>query len=186
MKLDFLDRLISKGKIFSRAFAWKFNFTYRYIDDLISFNENFHQYLSHIYPKELQIKPTTESDFVTHYLDLTFMRDKCGNISTKLYDKRDDFSFHIVNFPFLSSNIPSSPSYGVYTSQLIRMARGCSQYSDFSARHKTLVERLLSQGYKSNRLSNTFKKFYDRYNDLIGKYNVSLPNLLTHCCLNQD
>ena len=114
---------------------------------------------------------------------LTFMRDKSNNVSTKLYDKRDDFSFHIVNFPFLSSNIPSGPTYGVYTSQLIRYARCCSQYSDFSARHKTLVERLLSQGYKSNRLSNTFKKFYDRYNDLIGKYNVSLPNLLKHCCL---
>ena len=64
---------------------------------------------------------------------------------------------------------------------------GCSQYSDFSARHKTLVERLLSQGYKSNRMSNTFKKFYDRYNELIGKYNVCLPNLLKHCCLlNKD
>ena len=93
------------------------------------------------------------------------------------------FSFQIVNFPFLSSNIPSSPTYGVYTSQLIRYARCCSQYSDFSARHKTLVERLLSQGFKSNRLSNTFKKFYDRHNDLIGKYNVSLPNLLRHCSL---
>ena len=114
---------------------------------------------------------------------MTFMRDKDDKISTKLYDKRDDFSFQIVNFPFLSSNIPSSPTYGVYTSQLIRYARCCSQYSDFSARHKTLVERLLSQGFKSNRLSNTFKKFYDRHNDLIGKYNVSLPNLLRHCSL---
>ena len=182
---EFLDGLISKG---NRKLARKFNFTYRYIDDLISFrNKNFQQHLSTIYPKELQIKPTTQSDFVTHYLDLTFMRDKSNNVSTKLYDKRDDFSFHIVNFPFLSSNIPSGPTYGVYTSQLIRYARCCSQYSDFSARHKTLVERLLSQGYKSNRLSNTFKKFYDRYNELIGKYNVSLPNLLKHCCLlNKD
>jgi len=178
---EFLDKLISKGK---RNLARQFNLTYRYIDDLISFgNKNFHQYLSQIYPKELQIKPTNESDFVTHYLDLTFMRDKDDKISTKLYDKRDDFSFQIVNFPFLSSNIPSSPTYGVYTSQLIRYARCCSQYSDFSARHKTLVERLLSQGFKSNRLSNTFKKFYDRHNDLIGKYNVSLPNLLRHCSL---
>ena len=54
------------------------------------------------------------------YLDLTFIMDSGGKLSTRLYDKRDDFDFHIVNFPFLSSNIPSGPSYGVYISQLIR------------------------------------------------------------------
>ena len=32
---------------------------------------------------------------------------------TYIYDKRDDFNFHITNFPFLRSNIPSSPAYGV-------------------------------------------------------------------------
>ena len=36
------------------------------------------------------------------------------------YDKHDDFDFHIVNFPYLSSNIPESPAYGVFFSQLIR------------------------------------------------------------------
>ena len=40
--------------------------------------------------------------------------DSGGKLSTRLYDKRDDFDFHIVNVPFLSSNIPSGPSYGVY------------------------------------------------------------------------
>ena len=96
---EYLDRLLSKG---NRTLARKFNFTYRYIDNLISFrNKNFQKYLSKIYAKELQIKPTAQSDFVTHYLDLTFMKDKSNNVSTKLYDKRDDFSFDIVNFPFL-------------------------------------------------------------------------------------
>ena len=65
------------------------------------------------------------------------------------------FGFHIVNFPFMSSNIPSAPGYGVY-------ARCCSNYSDFLPRHRALVTRLLSQGYKVNCLSNTFKKFYGR------------------------
>ena len=54
--------------------------------------------------------------------------DSGGKLSSRLYDKRDDFDFHIVNFPFLSSNIPSGPSYGVYISQLIRYARCCSHY----------------------------------------------------------
>ena len=92
------------------------------------------------------------------------------NIKTKLYDKRDAFGFHIVNFPFMSSNIPSAPAYGVYASQLVRYARCCSNYSDFLMRHRALVKRLLSQGYKVNRLSNTFKKLYGRHTDLVGQY----------------
>ena len=121
-------------------------------------------------PKEPTISETTESTSVASYLDLLFIRDNRNNITTKLFDKRDMFGFHIVNFPFMSSNIPSAPAYGVYASQLIRYARCCSNYSDFLPRHRALVTRLLSQGYKVNRLSNTFKKFYGRHTDLVGQY----------------
>ena len=107
-------------------------------------------------------------------LDLLFIRDNSNNITTKLDDKRDTFGFHIVNFPFMSSNIPSAPVYGVYASQLIRYARCCPNYSDFLSRHRALVTRLLSQGYKVNRLSNTFKKFYGRHTDLSGQYKKSV------------
>ena len=103
-------------------------------------------------------------------LDLLFIRDKSNNITTKLYDKHDTFGFHIVNFPFMSSNIPSAPAYGVYGSQLIHYACCCSNYSDFLLHHRALVTRHLSQGYKVNHLSNTFKKFYGRHTDLVGQY----------------
>ena len=153
-------------------FTYEFvDFDIRYIDDLISFNnKRFKEFISDIYPKELTISETTESTSVASYLDLLFMRDRSNNITTKLYDKRDAFGFHIVNFPFMSSNIPSAPAYGVYASQLVRYARCCSNYSDFLIRHRALVKRLLSQGYKVNRLSNTFKKFYGRHIDLVGQY----------------
>ena len=95
-------------------------------------------------------------------------------LSTRPYDKRDDFDFHIVNFPYLSSNIPSGPSYGVYISQLIRYARCCSHYDDFRYHHKCLVDRLLSQGYIALRLEKSFKKSYGRYQDLIEKYQRSV------------
>ncbi len=178
---EFLDQLIRNKK---RYLASKFNLTFRYIDDLISFNNpKFGYYLKDIYPKELEIKPTSVSKHQSHYLDLTFTRDSENILSTKLYDKRDDFPFTIVNFPFLSSNIPSSPAYGVYISQLIRYTRCCSHYDDFNARHKTLIARLVSQGYKKNRLSNSFKKFFDRYSELIGKYSVGLSDILADCGL---
>ena len=97
-------------------------------------------------------------DDLANYLDLTFNIGSNNRFYSKLYDKRDDFEFHIVNFPFLSSNIPSGPSYGVYISQLIRYARYCSYYDDFGYRHKLLVDRLLSQGYEVKRLTNSLKK----------------------------
>ena len=49
-----------------------------------------------------------------------------GIVSSTIYDKRDDFNFEIVNFPFLDGDVPCSPSYVVYISQFIRFARVCS------------------------------------------------------------
>ena len=61
-----------------------------------------------------------------------------GIVSSKIYDKRDDFNSEIVNFPFLDGDVPRSPSYGVYISQLIRFARVCSNVDDFSNRNLNL------------------------------------------------
>ena len=94
---------------------------------------------------QLNVEKTDQSDDLASYLDLTFTIGKDGKLSTKLYDKCDDFDFHIVNFPFLSSNIPSGSSYGVYISQLIRYVKCSSYCDDFRHRHKMLVERLVSQ-----------------------------------------
>ena len=60
--------------------------------------------------KELTISKTTESTSVASYFNLLFTRDRSNNIETKLYDKCDAFGFYIVNFPFMSSNIPSAPA----------------------------------------------------------------------------
>ena len=69
--------------------------------------------LGQMYPPELEIKYTTESNTSASYLDLLLSIGWDGQLDTSLYDKRDDFNFHITNFPFLSSNIPSSPANGV-------------------------------------------------------------------------
>ena len=120
-------------------------FSHFYIDDLIVFNnKKFGDYVKEIYPSQLTVEKANTSDDLANYLDLTFIIESNNRLYTKLYDKRDDFDFHIVNFPFLSSNIPSSPSYGVYISQLLRFARCCSYYDDFGYRDKLLVDRLLS------------------------------------------
>ena len=114
---EFLDNMIKNGH---RRLARSFNLCYRYIDDLIDFNKKkFLDYLKEIYPSQLTVEKASKSDHLADYLDLTFIIDSRGKLSTGLYDKRDDFDFHIVNFPFLSSNMPSGPSYGLYISPLI-------------------------------------------------------------------
>ena len=133
---EFLDNMIRSGH---RRLAMSFNLCYRYIDDLIVVNnKKFLNYLKEIYPSQLIVEKANKSDHLADYLDLTFIMDSGGKLSTRLYDKRDDFDFHIVNFPFLSSKIPSGPSYGVYISQLVRYARCCSHYDDFRYRNQVL------------------------------------------------
>ena len=112
--------------------ARSFNLCYRYIDDLIVFNnKKFLDYLKEIYPSQLTVEKTCKSDHLADYLNLTFIIDSGDQLSTRLYDNRDDFDFHIVNFPFFSSNIPSGPSYGAYILQLMRYARCCSHFRCF-------------------------------------------------------
>ena len=103
-------------------------------------------YLEFIYLRELEIKETTKTAASSSYLDCYLYIDN-EKLTTRLYDKRDDFNLPIVNFPFLSSTIPSAPAYGVYVSQLIRYAIACLNYQDFKERGKVLTARLLSQGY---------------------------------------
>ena len=90
-----------------------------------------------IYPTELQLNKAnssyTEAPFLD--LDLSIMN---GIGSSKIYDKRDDSNFEIVNLAFLDGDVPLSPSYGVYISQLVRIARVCSNDDDF------IFKRLLS------------------------------------------
>ena len=172
---EFMEGLVRDG---NKNMAKSFNFTFRYIDDVLSINNSsFGDYLPLIYPAELEIKDTTESVTSTAYLDLSIEHHN-NKLYTKLYDKRDDFNFPIVNFPYLDSNIPTSPAYGVYISQLIRYARACCDYTDFHLRGKLLTSKLLSQGYSKLRLIATLKKFYGRRHDLIGRYGVSVARMV--------
>ena len=102
---------------------------FRYIDDVLSqSNSKFGDFVDHIYPIELEIKDTNRS---ASYLVLRLEIDSEGRLRTKLNDKRDDFNFPIVNFPFICSKIPATPAYGVHISQLIRYSRACGSYHDF-------------------------------------------------------
>ena len=128
-----------------------------------------------IYPAELQLNKANASDNEAAFLDLSIHND---TVSTKIYDKRDDFDFDIVNFPFLDGDVPRHPSYGVYVSQLICFARASSHVDDFNDRNRFLTAKLLKQGYRYHKLRKAFSKFYRRHFELIEKYHVSLKKLM--------
>ena len=112
---EFIQVLLKKNE---KKPARSFNFTFRYIDDVLSLNNSwFGEFVDRIYPLELKVKDTTYIDKSASYLDLHIEIDSEGRLGTKDYDKRDDFNFLIVNFPFICSNIPAAPAYGVYITQ---------------------------------------------------------------------
>ena len=155
-----------------------FNSTSRYLDDLLNIdNVHFELMVKNIYPAELQLNKANTSDTEAPFLDLNLFITN-GIVSTKNYDKRDDFDFDIVNFPFLDGDVSRRPSYGVYISQLIRFARASSHVSDLNNRNKFLTAKLLTQGYRYHKLRKAFSKFFHRHYELIETYNVSLKKLL--------
>ena len=155
-----------------------FNSTLRYLDDLLNIDNIYvEQMVNRIYPAELQLNKANSSDTEAPFLDLNLSISN-GTVSINIYDKRDDFDFDIVNFPFFDGDVPRRTSYGVYISQLIRFARASSNVSDFSCRNKAFTAKLLKQVYRYHKLRKAVSKFNRRHSELVEKYNVSLRKLL--------
>jgi hypothetical protein len=150
---DFTQGLLKKN---GKKLARSFNITFRYIDDVLSLNNyRFGDFVDRIYPIELEIKDTTDTDRSASYFDLHLEIDSEGRLRTKLYDKRNDFNFPIVNFPFICSNIPAAPAYRVYLSQMIQYSRVCGSYQDFRDRGLLLTRKLLNQRFLSVKLKSS-------------------------------
>ena len=129
-----------------------FKSTSRYQDDLLNIDSPYFEgMVNHIYPPELQLNKANTSDTEAPCLDLHLSISN-GFVSSKIYDKRDDLDFDIVNFPFLDGDVPRSTSYGINISQLIRFARVSSQVADFNARNKSLTAKPLQQGCQYHKL----------------------------------
>ena len=100
--------------MFTTSGTYPWSFVTRIFHVLSENNSRFGDFVARIYPIELEIKDTTDTDRSASYLDVHLEIDCERQLRTKLYDKTDDFNFPIVNFPFICSNIPATPAYGVY------------------------------------------------------------------------
>ena len=153
--------------------------TSRYLDDPLNIDISYFEGMVNlIFPPKLKLnKANTSSDTEAPLLDL-HLSSSNGFVSSKIYDKRDDFDFVIVNFHYLDGDVPRCCSCGVYISQLIRFARVCSHVEDLIARNKCLTAKLFKQGYRYYKLRKAIYKLYRRHYKLISKFNVGSKSLL--------
>ena len=148
------------------------NTTSRYLDDILNIhNVYFDTMVSQTYPLELQLNKANTSNTEAAFLDLHVSISN-DIVSTKIYDKLDDFDFETVKFPIIDRDVPRSTSYGVYISQLIRFARASCHVADFNTRNKHL-----KQGYRYHKQRKTVSKLYRWYYDLISKFQIGLKSL---------
>ena len=138
-----------------------FNSTSWYLDDLLNIDNNFFDSMvNHMYPSELQLNKANVSDTNASFFDLHLSRSD-DFVKTKIYDKRDDVDFDIVNFPFLDYDIPH-PMVFIFLSLIDLL--------ECLVMLMTLI--LVIKGYRYHTLRRAFLKFYWRHFDILSKYNV--------------
>lgn len=119
------------------------------------------------------VNKTNISKCKSNFLDLSISIYQ-GKFVFKLYDKRADYNFQVISYPFLDGNIPKGPTYGVFISQLVRFAHVNSTLNGFLNNAQDLVRKLTNQHFDVAALRNKFKVFVERYFDVWGKYGVQL------------
>jgi len=133
---------------------------FRYQDDCIIFNDEgaFSDIWKEVYPTEMQLEQTNNVCDCT-FLDLAISK-RNGKFFYQSYDKRKDFNFEVINYPHLHSNIPTAPSYGVFTSQLVRFCDVNSLWLHFKNDIQLLINKLVNQYFDPLQLKYRFTQFY--------------------------
>ena len=140
---------------------YAFNTTSRYLEDILNINHvYFDTMVSQICPSGLQLNKDNTSDTGAAFLNL-HLSISYDIVSTKIYDKRDDFDFEFVNFPFLDIDVPRSTSYGVYISQIILLARASSYITDFNTRNKFKLRNFFNKTIGIINFAKAFLNFID-------------------------
>lgn len=167
-ELDFVKRLKDANRfdLFDR-----FQFTIRYIDDLLSLkNPDFDslKYISDdfegvkgIYPVSLSLNRENVSSSEIHFLDCSVFKAH-NEWMTKIYDKREHPPLNSIKdtrYPAFDSFLSSRSKYGVLTGQLHRFWVRCTRKRDFVTRSALCIRMLLQKGYSKSKLTFTLRRF---------------------------
>ena len=176
---EFIDDLIIVGNMDS---ASKLKAMFRYQDDLIVFEDKgvngnffFSDNIYNIYPREMELKCTNPSQNTCTYLDLRISVYQ-GKYNYRSYDKRNDFPFEVINYPYKRSNIPTNPAYGVFTSQLVRLCRINKTANYFKKDILKLVTKFVTQGFDKLKLRQKYLAFCSNYLSEWGRYGIDISD----------
>ena len=145
----------------------------RYVDDLGVINyTSFASRIPEIYPPDLLMERSGNDNKFVNYLDIA-VNIYSHKVTTKMYNKIDDFNFEVVNFTFPHSNISIDIGYNLFYSQLIRYYKICSEVQDFIHSSRNLYRELSLRGYSHWGLVRKFLLFIKNNSEVINKYNVN-------------
>ena len=175
----FIKNLVDNGNIKE---AGVLKYTFRYLDDLLSINDAYYfkEVISSIYPSELKLSSTNINPCYSEFLDLDISIVN-GKLHSKIFDKRRNFNFNVINFPDIKfSNVPSKPSYGIFYSQLIRILRICNHIEYFCNEVEILSRTFLGKGFSKVELCAIFDRFILNYKQEWGKFgaDITTPDIL--------
>ena len=144
----------------------------RYVDDLITLNYlYFHNIITSIYPPSLEMERSGSNNKNVNYLDLN-IDIKPDGLSVSVYNKTDDFNFHVVSLTFPHSNIPMEVGYNVFFSQILRYGNICSNLESFTFHLNKTFKILTDRGYQYSKLVTNIKKCLRKYNLVFRKYGI--------------
>ena len=175
---------IKKLKKNDLQMARRFSNTFRFIDDLLTINDDnlFSENFKDIYPEELTLNLESSGSSV-NFLDLN-LRNSNGHVDVKLYDKRNNFPFSIVRLPFISSNIPSAIFYNCVGGEILRIGRVSSTLDNLKSDGKQLLNRAMKQGAKKDKLERLMKKVYGRHH-ILRKFHSNAKKF-SDCLINNN
>ena len=168
------NRFMTNLKKYDLARAKNLRHVFRFIDDLISLNDNDEFMRSHkeIYPPEMELKVENENNFSGSFLDLALAIGE-GVIDTKLFDKRDAFNFSVVRMPYKCSNIPKKMFFSTIGAEILRICRATSHYNFFLVSARSLITRMRSQGADTQGIHKFINKMIGRHPKPFEKYGIS-------------
>ena len=170
----YIDRIVKNGDL---ELARRFKGLNRYRDDCTALNlDDFIILAQNIYPPSLELSQENQDLTQAAVLDM-FVSVKEGYFRTKVYNKTDDFPFHVVSLPFLESNISTKVCYKVFFSQVLRYQRLCSFKKDFEDRVYSLGKNLEERGYSMTKLGKEFRQVVGKYKLEFEKWEIPINSL---------
>ena len=165
------------------ARAHKFRHVFRFIDDLISFNDDgeFAKSFGEIYPPEMEVKQENHVNTEASYLELGLHIDN-RIITSKLYDKRDAFNFSVVRLPYKCSNIPCKMFYATIGAEVLRIGKATSKYDFFLQSVHTLLSRMKKQGADGFGIKKVLRKMIGRHQEHFFKFSKPVGDIVLDCC----